>query len=198
MHTDERFQPGSPEREVHGAARRSVRIMGDYVREALFFSEQLSPKYEPVELGRLFEEVVALTAARAAARGVTVAGAPEFNAPVTADAVLLQRMLVNVVANAIDASSRGQTVTLSATAGRNGWLCLRVADTGCGIAAEDLARIFDPYFTTKQFGDEVRGFGLGLTICQKIVHLHGGAISMVSEPGQGATVTIELPVKPGL
>jgi signal transduction histidine kinase len=196
VHTDARFPADSPESEVHGAARRSVRIMGDYVREALFFSEQLSLKLEPVDLGRIFQEVSAVTAARAAARGVTVAGTLASAVPFTADAVLLQRLLVNLVGNAIDASDRGQTVTLSATPGRSGWLRLRVVDEGCGIAAENLARVFDPYFTTKKFGSEVRGFGLGLTICQKIVHLHGGLISVASQPGQGATVTVELPVNP--
>jgi signal transduction histidine kinase len=198
VHTDERLPPEGPEREVHGAARRSVRIMGDYVREALFFSEQLTPRYGPVDLGGIFQEVGAVTAARAAARGVTVAGSPEFAAPFTADAVLLQRLLVNLVGNAIDASGRGQTVTMSATPLRNGWLCLRVVDEGCGIAAENLERVFDPYFTTKKYGDEVRGFGLGLTICQKIVQLHGGTIAVTSLPGHGATVTIQLPVKPSL
>src|ERR1019366_4725846 len=92
-----------------------------------------------------------------------------------------------------DASDRGQAVTLSASAGRHGWVCLRVVDHGCGIALENLARILDPYFTTKKYGDEVRGFGLGLTICQKIIQLHGGTIAINSQLGQGATVTFDLP-----
>ncbi len=194
VHTDGRYASGSPEGEVHAAARRSVRIMGDYVREALFFSERLTPRFERVELGRIFQEVCAVTATRAAERGVAVVGVPEYDGPVTADSVLLQRMLANVVGNAIDASGRGQTVTLSATLGRSGFLCLRVADAGCGIAPDNLARIFDPYFTTKKYGDDVRGFGLGLTICQKIVQLHGGTVAVESELGKGTTVTLNLPL----
>lgn len=194
VHTDGRFAAGSAEGEVHAAARHSVRVMGDYVREALFFSERLTPRFERVDLGQIFHEVRALTAARAVERGVTLAGAPEYSGPVTADAVLLQRMLANIVGNAIDASSRGQAVTLSATLGRSGWLCLKVVDEGCGIAPENLSRIFDPYFTTKKYGDDVRGFGLGLTICQKIVHLHGGTVAVASELGKGTTVTVNLPV----
>ena len=194
VHTDDRFPPGSSELEVHAAAKRSVRIMADYVREALFFSERLTPRFEQVNLAVVFREVCALSAARAAARGVTLTGVPNYNGPLTADAVLLQRMLTNVVGNAIDASNRGQTVSLSASAGRNGWLCVQVVDQGGGIAPENLARIFDPYFTTKKYGDEIRGFGLGLTICQKIVQLHGGTVAINSQPGQGATVTFDLPV----
>src|ERR1035437_8785820 len=194
VHTDDRFPPGSSELEVHAAAKRSVRIMADYVREALFFSERLTPRFEQVKLAVIFREVFALFAAPAMARAVILTGAPDYDGPLTADAVLLQRMLTNVIGNAIDASNRGQTVSLSARAGRNGWLCVQVVDQGGGIAPENLARIFDPYFTTKKYGDEIRGFGLGLTICQKIVQLHGGTIAINSQLGQGATVTFDLPV----
>ena len=194
VHTDGQFAAGSSELEVHDAAKRSVGIMADYIREALFFSEQLTPRFEPVNLAVIFREVCALCAGRAAARGITLSGTADYAGPLTADAVLLQRMLGNVVGNAIDASDRGQAVTLSASAGRHGWVCLRVVDHGCGIALENLARILDPYFTTKKYGDEVRGFGLGLTICQKIIQLHGGTIAINSQPGQGTTVTFDLPV----
>ena len=194
VYTDQRFPSGTPEREVHDAAKRSVRVMGDYVREALFFSDRLTPRFEPLEPDRIFEEVCGLMASRAAERGVTLTRANNCEGPVFADAVLLQRVMANVVGNAIDASSRGQNVHLSAMRGRSGWFCLQVTDEGCGIAPEHIQQIFDPYFTTKKYGEEVRGFGLGLTICQKIVHLHNGAISVKSQPGRGTTLTIDLPV----
>ncbi len=196
VHTDRQFPPESPEHVVHEAASRSVRVMGEYVREALFFSSNLTPKIEPVELGLIFREVRALTASRAVARGVKVGGEPEFTAPVLVDAVLIQRLLVNLVGNAIDASSSGHTVTLAAAAARPGWFRLEVSDTGHGIPPEILGRIFDPYFTTKQFGEQVRGFGLGLTICQKIVQLHNGNITVRSPPGAGTVISIDLPITP--
>lgn len=194
VHTDNRFPDPSPEHEVHLAAKRSVRIMGDYVREALFFSDRLTPNFEPVDLNHLFREVCALTASRAARQDISVTSEMDYVGSVIGDAVLLQRVLINLVGNAIDASSRDGAVTLSASPGRSGWFCLRVTDRGCGIAPENLGRIFDPYFTTKKYGDDVRGFGLGLTICQKIVHLHSGTISIHSQLGEGTTVTIDLPV----
>jgi len=193
IHTDDRFPADSPAAEVHAAARRSVRIMTDYVRETLLFSERLAPKYARVELEGIFREVRGLTAARAARRGVALAATLDYAGPVTADAVLLQRLLANLVGNAVDASAPGQTVTLSAVGGASGWVRLEVVDHGCGIAPENFGRIFDPYFTTKEFGDDVRGFGLGLTICKKIVHLHGGTIGVASEFRRGTTFTIDLP-----
>lgn len=196
VHSGDGLPANSPAAEVHSAATRSVRIMTDYVREALFFSERLSPHFEPVILPMLFEEVRGITATRASQRKITISTITNPDLPLTADAVLLQRMLANLVANSIDASSAGQAVVLSAAADRPGWVRLQVSDNGCGISAENLGRIFDPYFTTKEFGDDVRGFGLGLTICQKIVHLHGGKISAASQPGRGTTITVELPTCP--
>jgi signal transduction histidine kinase len=196
VHSGENLPAEGPAAEVHSAAQRSVRIMTDYVREALFFSDRLSPHFAPVDLSRLFEEVRGITAARAAQRKIALSTQASADLLLTADAVLLQRTLANLVNNAIDASTPEQTVVLSAEAGRAGGVRLKVSDHGCGIPPENLSRIFDPYFTTKEFGDDVRGFGLGLTICQKIVHLHGGTISVTSQSGSGTTILVDLPVDP--
>jgi signal transduction histidine kinase len=195
VHTEGQFPSRSDAAEVHGAACRSVRTIDDYVRAALFFAERLAPKYEEVDLRRLFEATHEVTAEPAARRGVSVKLALDCPLVLTADRVLLQRLLVNLVGNAIDASRRGQSVVVSASEGeRAGWLRLRVVDEGCGITPENLPRVFEPYFTTKQFGHEVRGFGLGLAICEKIVQLHHGAIAVQSVVDHGTTFTIDLPM----
>ena len=196
VHTDGRHAAGSAEAEVHGAAQRSVRLMTDYVREALFFSSRLTPQFEEIDLARTFAAVRELSTARAAQRGVTVALEPGPPRRLIADAVLLQRMLGNLVNNAIDASAPGKTVTLRCIGAAPGGVRFEIVDDGCGIPAENLARVFEPYFTTKQFGDDVRGFGLGLTICEKIVNLHQGTILVRSEAGRGTTVAVELPAAP--
>ena len=198
VHTDGRYPPDSAEADVHAAARRSVRIMTDYVREALFFAETLKPRFEPTDLAAVFDRVRETTATRATSHGVALATILDYPGSVVADGVLLQRMLANLVSNAIDASARGQEVHLAAGVGRSGWFRLQVSDRGSGIAPELLDRIFDPYFTTKEFGEDVRGFGLGLTIARKIAGLHGGTIRVESPPGRGTTFTVELPVtQPG-
>lgn len=72
---------------------------------------------------------------------------------------------------------------------------IRVIDHGEGISRENLQRLTSAYFTTKDSGDENRGFGLGLAICRKIVHQHGGNLNISSEEKKGTTVTVDLPVR---
>jgi signal transduction histidine kinase len=74
----------------------------------------------------------------------------------------------------------------------DGKVIVVIADDGPGIAPEAISRIFDPFYTTKEVGE---GTGLGLSICHGIVMEHGGTILAESVPGQGATLTIELPVR---
>jgi signal transduction histidine kinase len=195
VHAEGRFPANSTEAEVHGAAQRSIRIMSDYVREARFFAEELSPQFEVTSLANLLESVREITRARAVARSISLTLSTPPDVQVTVDRVLIQRLLGNLVSNAIDASASGQMVGLSGEI-HGDRLRLQVTDQGCGIAPENLSRIFEAYFTTKEFGEEVRGFGLGLTICQKIVALHGGGITVRSELGHGSTFTVELPGKP--
>ena len=195
VHTTGRHAPGSAEEEVHTAARRSVTIINDYVNEALFFAKRLTPKFEAVHLAQVLPEVLEITSVRARRRGVNVTISRDLAPAVEADAVLLQRLLVNLTGNAIDASSSGSHVVIAAHVNEAGRLVLDVADHGVGIDPEHTGRIFEPYFTTKNLGDDTRGFGLGLTICEKIVALHQGTIAVRSELGHGTCVTVELPLR---
>ncbi len=193
IHMDGKYPPDTAEGEVHASARLSVKVMTEYVREVLFFSERLQPKLETVNLAKLLDAVVEISRARAGAREVSVLSQCTVKESFVADGVLLQRLLVNLVSNAIDASAPGMAVKLAARMEDSRSLILTVKDDGSGIAKEDLTKIFEPYFTTKRFGSDIRGFGLGLTICQKITNLHGGIISVQSERGKGTSVKVELP-----
>jgi signal transduction histidine kinase len=76
------------------------------------------------------------------------------------------------------------------------YLHIRVSDQGEGIAPENLQKIFDPYFSTKQRGAQ-KGMGLGLTHCRVVIREHGGTIAIESRPNAGTTVTVCLPAWPG-
>ena len=107
------------------------------------------------------------------------------------DAVQITRAIQNVIINAIQASGdRKGTVEVSCIR-KDFYVDVRIADTGQGISSEQIARIFDPYFTTKQGKS---GTGLGLFITRKVVDDHNGSIKVDSTPGIGTTITIRLPL----
>jgi two-component system sensor kinase FixL len=106
------------------------------------------------------------------------------------DAKQIRQVLINLFKNAIEAMSEGGTLTLT-TQIKDRNLQIGIADTGSGMLPETAAKIFQPYYTTKE-----KGTGLGLAICQFIVEQqHGGCIDVASIPGQGSTFTIQLPLQ---
>jgi two-component system nitrogen regulation sensor histidine kinase NtrY len=107
---------------------------------------------------------------------------------VSADPVLLRRVIENLVLNAIDAMPKGGTLTFR-TASADRFVVFELSDTGAGLTPEECARLFTPYYTTKQHGT-----GLGLAIAQSVVSDHQGKISVSSKKGQGTTFNVELPV----
>lgn len=116
------------------------------------------------------------------------------------DADQLEQVFVNLVANAVDASPENSPVKISTClisaesgdglSGRSTHARVEIKDKGAGMDEATRARIFEPFFTTKK-----RGTGLGLAIVKQIVEQHGGAISVESEPGQGTTFTVDLPLR---
>ena len=126
--------------------------------------------------------------------GLTEAVAPHLP-PIHADAQQLEQVLVNLYLNALDAMLGGGHLTVSAQLDGNGdfskEVVISVADTGHGVPREDLAKIFQPFFTARKKA----GMGLGLSICERIIKNHGGKIEVESEQGQGTLFRIRLPVK---
>jgi signal transduction histidine kinase len=105
---------------------------------------------------------------------------------------------MNLAMNAIDAmSKRGGRLTVTTRRvlrlDKSGWVQIEVADSGCGIAPEDLPNIFDPFFTTKHESTERVGTGLGLSIVHQIIQEHGGTVEARSTVGTGTTFLITLP-----
>jgi signal transduction histidine kinase len=185
--------------ELVPVAIRNIRTMRDYIKEALFFSENLRPDTELGRLDALIHGAVDLAREnRRKGKLLHYTVDTGGEALVEMDSILIQRLLSNLLANAIDASPdqgeiRVELVRLAKTEATRDWLRVRVIDHGTGIAPDDLKRIFQPYFTTKKTGDENRGFGLGLAICRKIATLHGGNLIVESELGHGTTVNLDLP-----
>lgn len=109
---------------------------------------------------------------------------------VYANAGKLQQVFTNLLLNARDAIPDGGRITLRAAASGRDAVSVEIADTGIGIAPENVARIYDPFFTTKGVG---RGTGLGLAVSYGIVQEHSGHIAVESAPGRGTTFRITVP-----
>jgi two-component system NtrC family sensor kinase len=107
------------------------------------------------------------------------------------DPGLLRQIVVNLVANALDAVDKNGRIEIAARPIGDDVL-ISVRDTGHGIPPDDLRRIFEPFYTTKGRG---KGTGLGLAICRQLTAALGGAISVESAPGKGSTFTVRLPMQ---
>jgi hypothetical protein len=147
----------------------------------------------PVDVNRLLRDTVELVrpGISSAALNLLVDTAPDLPA-VRGHASQLQQVILNLLTNAIDATAPGGRIAAS-TRGRadTAKVVLEVRDTGDGIAPEHRRQIFEPFFSTKEPG---RGTGLGLFISSQIVRDHKGSIELESEPGQGSTFRVVLPV----
>jgi two-component system OmpR family sensor kinase len=133
------------------------------------------------------------------ARNRQVALSADFDADVPlvrGDLRLIERILINLVDNALHHTPRGGTVTVRCAFNQTAVL-LEVCDTGPGIDAKDLPHIFERFYRAATSRDERDGVGLGLAISQRIARLHGTAITVESQPGEGATFRFMLPIAVG-
>jgi two-component system, NtrC family, nitrogen regulation sensor histidine kinase NtrY len=152
------------------------------------FSKMPQPHFQPVDLRELCESAIKLHQAQLTKAGIS--GNLEISSEnsIAADPELLHRALSNLILNAIEAMPNGGSLTLRVSQ-RQDSTRIEIADTGSGLAPEESAQLFTPYYTSK-----AHGTGLGLAIVQSIVSDHGGRISVTSQPGHGTTFIIELPV----
>jgi signal transduction histidine kinase len=184
--------------ELLPLATRSIETLREYIREALFFSENARADFKLGRLDMVLAEAVEIIGPRCEQKGLKVVFDSKTEALVEMDKSLIKRTVMNVLGNAIDASVSGKEIrveltTLEKVEPEREWYRVRIIDQGEGIPADNLQRIFTPYFTTKNRGDSQRGFGLGLSICRKVVQIHGGSLKLTSQPGKGTIVFIDLP-----
>jgi signal transduction histidine kinase len=167
------------------------------IRDLLQFARPKSTDFCPTDVKQVIEKTLGLVANHLYKQKTEAITQVEENLPkIYADPQEIEQVLVNLYFNAIDAMpDGGGALTVAAktildASGAPHQVAISVSDTGFGISPEDLPMIFLPFFTAKK----KRGLGLGLPICDRIIKNHGGRIKVESQPEQGTTFEIYLPV----
>ncbi|MBI1847435.1 MAG: PAS domain S-box protein [Candidatus Rokubacteria bacterium] len=176
-------------RVLHRHAQRVAKI----AQNLLSFARQSSGERRPVELPAIVEETLLLVGSQLASAGIRVTTKIEPAPPIFGDSGALQQVVLNLLTNARDAVESGGEIRIciTAPADRPGAVQLMVEDTGRGIRPEHLAKIFDPFFTSKPTGT-----GLGLSVTDGIVREHEGTIDVQSTVGEGTRFVLTFPAAP--
>ena len=188
----QKLEKGAPTADVRSHADvigQEIRRLDAVVQGFLKFARPEDMRIERVEVAALAADVVRTVRPEAEAAHVVVdATSADPSLSVDADPTMLRQALMNLAVNAVQAMPHGGALKIQCENGRDGRVQIRVRDTGQGIPADQLARIFDLYFTTKRGGS-----GIGLSMVFRTVQLHHGDIDVESTPGAGTTFTISLP-----
>ena len=157
-----------------------------------FFRRGTPAKHQSVDLQEIVGEMSVLLRAEADRHSITISSEFDADMPkIVANRVQLQQVLLNLMLNAIEAmKDAGGELTIRSRTDEDGRLLVSVSDTGVGLLAENVERIFDPFHTTKP-----QGTGMGLTITRSIVESHGGRVWANANHGAGATFSFTLPGK---
>lgn len=178
-------------RRIQGQVDRAVAAARQFLGAA-----RPAPVRTPVDVTALLGDLLLLVSPESQRKGIAVAQAFAEELPtIAADPTQLQELFLGLITNALDAMGMGGTLRVVAETGvsvaGNPVIRVVVSDTGCGIPPENLAKVLEPFFTTRAASG---GTGLGLAIARRITREHGGSIRLESEPGHGTRAIVELPV----
>lgn len=175
--------------ELMSVIDREVMRISSYLDEFVSYARFPVPRLRRADANRIVREVMDMFSQKAEEAGVRINVKLDSRLPpLFLDERKVAQALINLCANAFDAMPRGGTLTV-ATRAEDGFGLIEVSDTGTGISPEDLERIFAPFFTRKE-----TGLGFGLAIVQRVAEDHGGSVSCVSQPGEGSTFTLRVPI----
>ena len=175
---------------IYREAQRAARI----TQNLLSFARKHKPEKQLISINEALEKTLELRAYEMKANNIELSGQLQPDLPLTiADFYQVQQVFMNIIINAeqamVEAHGKGKLVIKTRIVGNS--IQITFTDDGPGISEENLDRIFNPFFTTKEVG---KGTGLGLSICYGIVQTHGGRIYAKSKLGKGATFVVEIPI----
>jgi signal transduction histidine kinase len=198
-HLRSSFAPEEPSKRetferLANQLKSEVARINRHITDFLKYSRPSALELEPLDLRSEAEDAMRVISAQAAENGIETSLKEENKVPlVVADKDSLRSVFTNLLINSLEAmDSEGGSIGIKLAAEAVDRIRVEITDTGRGIAAEDIAKIFEPYYSTKETGT-----GLGLAIVKKAIDDHGGSISVSSKEGGGTTFTIILPTEEG-
>lgn len=181
--------PDEKRQEFVGIVRKESHRLNRVLSDVLDFTRPRKPRYEPVALARLVEEVIQLAGPKDHGPFFLFkTDIPKDFPPLRCDPEQIRQVLLNLAMNAVEASPGGGQIEISARIEET-YAVIRVVDHGRGIPPSILDKIFDPFFTTRE-----SSLGLGLPVAAHIVSEHGGKIALEATSGRGTCVNVSLPV----
>jgi len=187
LHED--MEPDDPRREHTRVILEEVTRLEQILREQLTLERHLQPVMRPVDVNQILRDVRKLLSHGLLSSQTQLVGDLQDGLPVTmGDANQLKQAFLNIIGNAIQSMEDGGTVSVT-SAQRGDDIIVTIRDDGPGIPSDVMSKLFVPFFTTRKSGS-----GLGLAVTRRIVENHGGDITAESQPGDGTSFTVRLPI----
>lgn len=182
--------------DIHGSGQHLLSLINDILDMAKIEAGKLTLHYEPMALDVLCAEAVRLMRGKAQeAQLALTLDCPE-DLHIEADQRGLKQVLLNLISNAVKFTPEGGAVSVKVAPRDAATVRVSVVDTGIGIAAKDLERLAQPFEQVEgQHSKSTQGTGLGLALTKSLIELHGGTMTIESEPGRGTTVWFDLPTR---
>lgn len=161
------------------------------ISDLLEFAKPSEFRFREESISSVLDEAISLSKNKCASQKIEVVRKyiPSLEPLIVIDKRRMQSVFINLILNAVNAMTKGGTITINAFFDENKEnLIITFSDTGCGISKENLGKLFEPFFSTTKGGT-----GLGLAIVQRVITEHRGSINAESEPGRGTTITVKLP-----
>jgi signal transduction histidine kinase len=193
-HIREKYRPADPKNCDPFEAlilniKKEIQRVSRFAESFLEYGRPLELNMEKTDICRIIEDVLGLVAAKAHKENIEIIREYEMKPQLTVDPEFMKTCLYNVILNAFHAMPGGGRLTVR-TREEDRKYCITVEDTGVGLPEEKAARVFDPFFTTRD-----KGLGLGLALTKRVMEEHGGRIEFRSKEGSGSAVTMTLPLE---
>jgi len=182
--------------DIHNSGQHLLSLINDILDMAKIEAGKMTLHLEPVSLKEVGDDAARLMRGKAEEAGLTLTVEAGDLPVIQADQRGLKQVLLNLISNAVKFTPQGGAIVVALTRKGDDRVSVAVADTGIGIAAEDLARLAQPFEQVEgQHSKTTQGTGLGLALTKALIEMHGGRLAIESEPGRGTVVSFDLPVR---